>query len=232
MKIIYRPCLSLHKHNGELLGGPFSIKEGIDHIPTPVSRPKLIGMLYDYVVQLGIPVTFGKRAGDYFEDLDRNRAGIITEEGERLEADLVVAADGVGSKSWRAVSGQDTEPKSSGFSVYRVAYRTKLAFESPNVSKNFVLEEGGDDICRVWLGKNTHAIVLVSPDTTTWFLTHKVSFITVPSSLARWARWLTTIKICRTRAVPQNLGRGSLTHPTLSPDLILGSSGMRHCWKS
>ena len=188
MKLIYRPCLSLHKHDGELLGGPFSIKEGIDHIPTPVSRPKLIGMLFDYVLQLGISVTFGKRAVEFFEDLDRNKAGILTDKGERLEADLVVAADGVGSKSWKAVSGQDSSPKSSGFSVYRVAYPTKLAFESTNVSKNFVLEEGGDDICRVWLGKNTHAIVLVSPETTTWFLTHKVSFFSLQLHPARRTR--------------------------------------------
>ena len=174
MNSIYRPCLSLHKHDGELLGGPFSIKEGIDHIPTPISRPKLIRMLYAYVVQEGISVTFGKRAVDYWEDLERNRAGIITDEGERIEGDLVVAADGVASKSWKAVSGQDNQPKSSGFSVYRVAYPTKLAFQAPRIAQEFALKEGGDDICKVYLGKNTHAIILVSPETTTWFLTHKV----------------------------------------------------------
>lgn len=214
LKIIYRPCLSLHRHDGKLLGGPFSIKEGVDHIPTPVSRPKLIGMLYDYVVQLGIPVTFGKRAAEYFEDLNRDRAGIITDNGERFEADLVVAADGVGSKSWKAVSGQDTKPKSSGFSVYRVAYPTKVAFDSPNVRKNFVLQEGGDDICRVWLGKNTHAIVLVSPETTTWFLTHKVSSTLVPCLSEKMGKKLTNLDFSRTQAVQQNPGRGNLTPPT------------------
>ncbi len=173
--IIYRPTLSLHKYDGELLGGPFSIKEGVDHLPTPVSRPKLIGALYDYVISLGISVTFGKAVVDYYEDLETNRAGAITAEGEHFEADLVIAADGVGSKSWKAVTGEHSVPKSSGFSVYRVAYPTKLAFENPFVAEQFALTEGGDDICRVFLGKNTHGIVLVSPETTTWFLTHKVS---------------------------------------------------------
>ena len=173
--IIYRPALALYKHDGELIGGPFSIKEGIDHIPTPVSRPKLIGSLYDYVCSLGIPVTFNKPVADYYEDLERKRAGAITDEGERIEADLVIAADGVGSKSWKSVSGEDSRPRSSGFSVYRVAYPTKIAFENPDVARSFDLTDEGDDICRVYLGYNTHGIVLVSREMTTWFLTHKVS---------------------------------------------------------
>ena len=167
--------MAMYKYDGELLGGPFSIREGIDHIPTPCSRPKLIGALYDQVLSLGISVTFGKPVVDYYEDLETGKAGAITDQDERFEADLIIAADGVGSKSWKVVSGEDSKPKSSGFSVYRVAYPTKLAFESSLVKERFALTEGGDDICRVYLGKNTHGIVLISPETTTWFLTHKVS---------------------------------------------------------
>ena len=173
-EIIYRPCLSMFKCNGERLGGPFSIKEGVDHLPTPVSRPRLIGSLYDYVCSIGIEITFGKRVSEYYEILDANRAGAITEECERFEADLVIAADGVGTKSWKAIAGEITKPKSSGFSGYRVAYPTKVAFENPLVAEKFSLKENQDDICNVYLGDNTHAIILVSPETTTWFLTHKV----------------------------------------------------------
>lgn len=175
LDIIYRPCMSIFRHDGMLIGGPFSIKEGVDDLPTPVSRPKLVGALYEYATSLGIPVTFGKRVVDYYEDLEAGRAGAITDQGERFEADLVIAADGVGSLSWKAVSGEATMPRSSGFSVYRVAYPTKTAFESPLVKKTFALREDGDDICHLYLGKNTHGIVLVSPDVTTWMLTHKVS---------------------------------------------------------
>ena len=174
-QIIYRPALALYKHDGELIGGPFSIKEGIDHIPTPVSRPKIIRMLYSYVTLLGIPVTFGKPVVDYFEDPERSRAGAMTEKGETFEADLVIAADGVGSQSWKVVSGEQEKPRSSGFSGYRVAYPTKLTYENPLLAERYALQKGGDDICQVFLGKNTHGIVLVAPDITTWFLTHKVS---------------------------------------------------------
>ena len=165
----------MHKYDGELLGGPFVQKAGFESIPIPVSRPRLISMLYDYVYMLGIPVTFGKHVVDYYENLETRKAGAITDGGEQFEGDLVVAADGVASKSWKAVSGADSKPQSSGFSVYRVVYPTKLALSNSLIAKNFPLLEGGDDICRVWLGKNTHAIALVSPENTTWFLTHKVS---------------------------------------------------------
>ena len=104
-------------------------------------------------------MTFGKRVIDYYEKPDENIAGCVTDEGERFEGNLVVAADGVGSKSWLAVSGEDTKAKSSGFSVYRVVYPTKLALQNPVIAERFPIKEGKHDICRVWLGKNTHAIV-------------------------------------------------------------------------
>ena len=174
LDITYQPSMSIFRHDGQLIGGPFSIKEGADDLPTPVSRPKLICALYEYATSLGISVTFGKRAIDYYETLETNRAGAITDQGERFEADLVIAADGVGSLSWKAVSKELTEPKSSGFSVYRVAYSTKRAFENPLVKKTFALHDE-EDICHLYLGKNTHGIVLVSPEITTWMLTHKVN---------------------------------------------------------
>ena len=175
LDIIYRPCMTMFRHDGELIGGPFSIKEGTDDLPTPVSRPKLIGALYEYATSLGIPVAFGKRVVDYYEILEANKAGATTDQGEQFEADLVIAADGVGSLSWKAVCGEVNKPKSSGFSVYRVAYCTKTAFEHPSVKKTFALRDDGDDICHLYLGKNTHGIVLVSPEITTWMLTHKVN---------------------------------------------------------
>lgn len=174
MNIIYRPRMNIFRHDGEPIAGPFSIKEGADDLPTPVSRPKLIGALYDYLTSLGITVTWGQRIVDYFEDLEANKAGCIAESGKRFEADMAIAADGVSSLSWKAVSGQNEKPKSSGFSVYRVAYPTKLAYGDPLVKKTFALPDDGDDICHLYLGKDTHGIALVSPDTTTWMLTHRV----------------------------------------------------------
>ena len=172
--LVYKPSLYLHKFDGELIGGPFMQDVAFDKIPTPISRPRLIGMLYDQVRKLGIPVTFGKRVVEYYEKSDENIAGCITDGGEHFEGNLIVAADGVGSKSWLAVSGEDTKAKSSGFSVYRVVYPTKLALQNAMIAERFPINEGKGDIIRVWLAKNSHAIVLVAAENTTWFLTHKV----------------------------------------------------------
>lgn len=200
--LIYRPALSMYKTNGEKLGGPFSIK-GVDRttIPTPISRPKLISFLYDYVTILGISVTFGKRVIDYYEISETGTTGVVTEEGERFEADLVIAADGVGSKSWSIVSSSNVKPKSSGFASYRVAYPTKLAFENPLLAKELALEEGGDDICRVYLGTNKHAIILISPETTTWIYQHKVGSLAYVHTVKQYT------DTCRTTVLQLSPGR-------------------------
>jgi flavin-dependent dehydrogenase len=173
--LIYRPALSMYRTNGEKLGGPFSIK-GVDHttIPTPISRPKLINFLYNYVTSLGISIIFGQRIVEYYEISEAGKAGVITEGGSHFEADLVIAADGVGTKSHTIVGGRDVKPKSSGFSSYRVAYPTELVIRDPYLAKELALEVDGDDICRVYLGTNKHAIILVSPDITTWIFQHRV----------------------------------------------------------
>lgn len=173
LNIVYRPRMSIFKHDGELLGGPFSIKEGDDDLPTPISRPKLIRALFDYTASLGIPVTFKQRVIDYGEDLTTQKAWAVTDQSERFEADLVIAADGVGSLSWKSVLAEATEIRSSGYAVYRVAYPTARAYEDPLVAKAFALPDCGEDLCHLYLGKNTHGIALVSSDVTTWMLTHK-----------------------------------------------------------
>lgn len=91
-------------------GGSFSIQECVDHLPTPVSRPKLIAALYGFVKLLGIPVTFGKKVVDYRESLEDSRAGVVAEQGEKFEADLVIAADGMGSISWKQTGRNVEEP--------------------------------------------------------------------------------------------------------------------------
>lgn len=44
---------------------------------------------------------YGKRAMEYYEDesAGTEKAGIILESGEKVEVDVVIAADGVGSRS-------------------------------------------------------------------------------------------------------------------------------------
>lgn len=62
-------------------------------------RPLWHKMLWHQVQRFGIEVSFGKRVVEYFEDSDRGVAGVVTDRGERTEAEVVLAADGVNSRS-------------------------------------------------------------------------------------------------------------------------------------
>ena len=163
----------MYMYDGEFLGGPWQAK-GIDAIPCPVSRPKLINLLFDVALSLDIPIAFGQRVLEYYEDLENRQAGVVTASGKRHQCDLLVAADGVGSRSSNLIFNNETGPRSSGFAVYRTAFPTQIAHESEEVAKAFpVLEDGTDDV-RMYLGPNTHAITVISKDITTWLLTHTV----------------------------------------------------------
>lgn len=172
--IRYKPVMSFLNYDGELLGGPFPEVEA-SATPIPVPRPKLQRFLYEYAIWLEIPVLFNKQVTAYAEYPKKRKAAVITSAGEQFEASLVIAADGVGSKSWQIVNGTRAEAKSSGFAVYRTAFSTERAHEDLTVAKHFpVLGDYKDDV-RMYLGPNTHAITVISKEVTTWMLTHKAS---------------------------------------------------------
>lgn len=82
-------------------------------------RGELHEIVFNYARDtLKIPIHLGHRIQEYFEDEDK--AGIILEEtGERVAADVVIAADGVRSRARKAVLGYEDKPKSSGYAVWR-----------------------------------------------------------------------------------------------------------------
>ena len=55
-------------------------------------------MLFGQLERIGIQVDYG-RVVDYYEDIECEKGGVALDTGIKLEADLVVAADGLGTKS-------------------------------------------------------------------------------------------------------------------------------------
>ena len=166
--------MTLLTHDGALLGGPFELSETSDYRPVPVHRPKLITALYNYAISLGISVLFDKRVVDYGESNKTNRAYVMTDKGERLEADVVVAADGIGTKVGNAMGGKAAKAMSSGYSVYRVSYPTEHLQRDELLARQYSFRNGQPDYCEVYIGPNGNMIILVSPKLTTWLFTHKV----------------------------------------------------------
>jgi 2-polyprenyl-6-methoxyphenol hydroxylase-like FAD-dependent oxidoreductase len=134
----------------EIFSGPMDFKEILsDNISNEKakqriyrhSRPKFHRMLYEQLGQIGLKVEFDKDVVEYFEDEDRGRAGVILKDGSRLEADLVVAADGVRGKSWSLVAGHPVPARSSGDAVFRVAFPAEHVLSDPDIVQRFPFDE-------------------------------------------------------------------------------------------
>lgn len=97
-------------------------------------------------------VEYGKKAEGYFEDQERGKAGVVTAQGEKIEGDIVVAADGVHTKSWEVVRGADVQAKSSGHAIWRAAFPVEVAMGDEMVRERWPLGEGGRAVIELWVG--------------------------------------------------------------------------------
>lgn len=172
--LVYHPALTFLKYDGEHVGGPFMQSEDTPWRPVPVARPKILSAMFDQATSLGVPIAFGRRVVDYYELEETNRAGAILEDGGRVEGDLVIAADGVGSRAGRIITGKDMKSFSSGFSNYRASFPTEITYESDFLAREYAFKDGDPDYCQVFLGHATQMIILVSRDVTNYILNHEV----------------------------------------------------------
>ena len=169
------------KHSGEVMIKPLKVAErlkaqGLDPKTPPGTfqmRPLVYKMFVNQVERLGIPLEFNSRVVDYFEDEERGKAGVVTEDGRRYEADVVIAADGVGSKSQKIVGGQ-VRAISSGRAMWRAAFPIEHLDKDPEVKEFFKLVEG-EPCVRTFLGPGTYALTLTREDTMIWIMNHDVT---------------------------------------------------------
>ncbi|KAL3703093.1 hypothetical protein TMatcc_010281 [Talaromyces marneffei ATCC 18224] len=136
-------------------------------------RPKFVAALLAQVKGLGIEVTFGAKVTDYLEDADKQKAGIVLESGERIEADVVIAADGIGTKSHKLVNGGDDRAYSSGISIFRTSFPVELALSDPEVRDRWPLLDGNVPCLEIWGGDNMSFFVQRYSDIMCWLMTHK-----------------------------------------------------------
>lgn len=147
------------KHSGEVMIKPMKAADrlraqGLDPKTPPGTfqmRPLVYQMFVNQVQRLGLPLEFNRRVVDYFEDDKTGKGGVITDDGKRYEADVVIAADGVGSKSQKLVGGQ-VRAVSSGRAMWRAAFPIEHLDQDPEVKEFFHMINGQDPIVRTWLG--------------------------------------------------------------------------------
>ncbi|CAI6088188.1 unnamed protein product [Clonostachys chloroleuca] len=151
---------TIHKYDGTQIGS--------HTFPLAMSRAVFINTLHEYTQSLGIKIKFSSQVIEYFETDDH--AGVILEDGTAATADIVVAADGVGSKSWKLVSGFKEKATSSGFALFRATFPAELALDKPSVAKEY-----GDVKDRVKLiaGPGAHVILARAGPSIIFMLTHR-----------------------------------------------------------
>ena len=156
-EICYDPWISYRKHTSELIFGPVPFddgsKYGDDKLSMKVyrhSRPKFHKALSTQAERCGIQIEYGKRVVDYYES--SSKAGVTLSTGEKIEADVVVAADGINTKSWKLVAGEKPAARSSGYSIYRTAFPVEIALQDELVRERFKILENGHSVFDMWMG--------------------------------------------------------------------------------
>lgn len=111
-------ALEFYKYDGELLvklDDKDNQQEGINSAPT--WRSLLHELLAQYTNELGITIEFGKAAVEYNET--DSKGFVTTADGTTYEADVVIAADGISSRSANLILRHQEKPTSSGYAIYR-----------------------------------------------------------------------------------------------------------------
>lgn len=170
------------RHNGELVLGPTSLsfndpeyqakREGLPHVAPHQIRKKFYRMLLRQVARVGLRVEYGQRVERYFENEAASVGGVVTQNGSIHIAHIVVAADASRTRSELLIAGEYMPARSSGMSVYRTSFPTKLAMHDESFRKRF-----GDAIAEgipsheFWMGPGMHIGLYISPDFVAWGLT-------------------------------------------------------------
>ncbi|KIV96099.1 hypothetical protein PV10_00003 [Exophiala mesophila] len=178
----YDFCLSYHKQNGEHIYGPVSLSSftttdevGESTTNTPRVhrhlRSKFQKVLLKQLNEIGVSIQYNHRAVKYDETHDK--AIVEFDNGVRVEADLVVAADGIGTKSFEVVTRKEVRARSSGYAMYRTAYPIEFATADPEVDSKFGLLPDGQSNSQMWVGPDMHLFISRTPDIFSWNMTHK-----------------------------------------------------------
>ncbi|KAJ5777658.1 hypothetical protein N7520_000904 [Penicillium odoratum] len=96
----------------------------------------------------------------------------VLQGGERLEADMVIAADGIGSISSSVTLNHEVRARTTGFSIYRASCPIDLALADPDFEDKFPLLESGIPSGQLWLGDGVHALFGRTHDEMAWYLTY------------------------------------------------------------
>jgi 2-polyprenyl-6-methoxyphenol hydroxylase-like FAD-dependent oxidoreductase len=165
-EIAFHPYLAWHNNKGERVTEPVKLeisesndlsaedKEGPLKQIYRHSRPNFHLMLETQLEMIGMKVQYGKRALRYI-DADakqKKNASVELDTGEIMEADVIIAADGVGGHSTKAMLGREVPARSTGHAIYRAAFPIEIVLADPELAERFKLLPDGSPVAELWIG--------------------------------------------------------------------------------
>ncbi|KAI0445277.1 FAD/NAD(P)-binding domain-containing protein [Xylaria telfairii] len=164
------------------------------YVPWIETRSGVAHMLTSQCQRLGIQIQYGATVVAFNETEEHAIAAIETEnEVIHAEADIVVAADGVGTKSHAHVSGQQVKATSSGYSVLRSIVRLELIEKklSSRIIEKFFSSQRPE--FRIYVcPPETHANIIISKDIFCYVLTYKDSKYSEKDAKESWTATVST----------------------------------------
>ena len=133
-------------------------------------RGEIHEIAYNHALSIGVEIRLNEKVVEYFET--DTEAGVITN-GEKITADVVLAADGVRSTARKIVLGYEDKPKSSGYAIYRAWMPSDDLAKNPLTAH--LVNDGDKHVG--YLGPDIHflAASIKNGKDFSWVLTHKVS---------------------------------------------------------
>ncbi|KAI3326796.1 putative monooxygenase [Xylariaceae sp. AK1471] len=152
-----------------LLKQTWSVEQAEFGIRFDGHRGEFHEIVYKHALEIGVDVRLGARVEDYFESDEE--VGVVLESGERITADIVLAAEGVRSRGRKIVLGYEDKPKASGYAVYRSWFDADEIAKDPDLQ--FFTDNGDKHVA--WLGPDVHFIAasVKNGKDFSWVCTHK-----------------------------------------------------------
>ncbi|GAA6040512.1 hypothetical protein JCM8097_005441 [Rhodosporidiobolus ruineniae] len=173
----YPDGLTYRRFDGDLITHEHAVKRGAsmgDSNPfkdAPLydtTRADLHRILIERAQELGADIRMGSRVDRHFET--PTSAGVEVN-GERVEADVLLGADGVKSQVRENYLKINDKPLASGYAIFRTSYSTDLLRANPLCAHLAPLDE---DARTIWIGPQRHFIVGTSKSGKHlhWLFTH------------------------------------------------------------
>ncbi|EGO20741.1 hypothetical protein SERLADRAFT_442075 [Serpula lacrymans var. lacrymans S7.9] len=138
-------------------------------------RAEIHEVIYNYALSIGVDIRFNHAVEEYFEDEENGKAGVVVN-GEKYEADLVVAADGVKSQARHYILGYDDKPRASGYAIFRAWFDAEEQGVDKDPLTDYLCKNG--DSFYGWIGRDVHFLASSTRGgkEISWVITRKDDF--------------------------------------------------------